>query len=147
MIRRNLLDLNVLIALTDQEHIHRRRAERWFLSQGKDNWGVCPLTEAGFIRITTNPAMQAATITVEKAIAILQSLKAHRGYRYWPIADTESWVAVTARFASRISGHQQITDAYLLGLAIKENGVLVTFDRGLRYMAGHEFADNLLVLQ
>lgn len=147
MIRRNLLDLNVLIALTEPEHIHRQKAERWFLSTGKDNWGVCPLTEAGFIRITTNPAMLSGTITMERAIAILQALSTHRGYHYWPITDAESWVAVTASFSSRISGHQQITDAYLLGLAIKEDGVLVTFDRGFKYMAGPEFSRNLLVLE
>ncbi len=147
MIRRNLLDLNVLIALTDPEHIHRRKAERWFLSTGKDNWGVCPLTESGFIRLTTNPAMQAGTITLERAIAILQALRAHPGYRYWSITDAESWIAVTARFASRITGHQQVTVAYLLGIAIKENGVLVTFDQGLKYLAGPEFRENLLVLE
>lgn len=147
MIRKNLLDLNVLVALTEPEHIHRQRAERWFLSTGKDNWGVCPLTESGFIRITTNPAMQSGAITVERAIAILQALSAHRGYHYWPITDAESWVTVASRFAARISGHQQITDAYLLGLAIKEDGVLVTFDRGLKYMAGPEFSRNLLVLE
>lgn len=147
MTRRNLLDLNVLIALTELEHIHRQKAERWFLSTGKDNWGVCPLTESGFIRVTTNPAMQAGTITLGRAIAILQALRAHPGYHYWPITDAESWVAVTARFAARISGHQQVTDAYLLGLAIKEDGVLVTFDRGIRYMAGAEFTRNLLVIE
>lgn len=145
MIRRNLLDLNVLIALTAPEHIHRRKAERWFLSTGSGNWGVCPLTESGFIRLTTNPAMQAGTIILERAIAILQELRAHPGYQYWPI--TESWVAVTTRFAARISGHHQVTDAYLLGLAIKENGVLVTFDRGMKYLAGPEFRDNLLILE
>jgi toxin-antitoxin system PIN domain toxin len=147
MIRRNLLDLNVLIALTDPEHIHRQKAERWFVSTGKDDWGVCPLTEAGFIRITTNPAMLACTITLQRAIAILQALRAHPGYHYWPISDAESWVAVTARFASRISGHQQIADAYLLGLAIERDGVLVTFDRGLKYLAGEEFSRNLMVLE
>jgi uncharacterized protein len=147
MTRRNLLDLNALIALTEPEHIHRRTAERWFLSTGKDNWGVCPLTETGFIRITTNPAMRAGTITVERAIEILQALRAHPGYRYWPITEAESWVEVTARFAARITGHQQVTDAYLLGLAIKEDGVLVTFDKGIRYMAGAEFSRNVLVLE
>ncbi|MGB0063338.1 MAG: TA system VapC family ribonuclease toxin [Terracidiphilus sp.] len=147
MIRRNLLDLNVLIALADPEHIHRQKAERWFLSTGKDDWGVCPLTEAGFIRIATNPAMRPAIIPLQRAIAILQALRMHPGYRYWPITDTESWVAVTARFASRISGHQQVTDAYLLGMAIKEDGVLVTFDRGLKYLAGPEFSRNILVLE
>ncbi len=147
MIRRNLLDLNVLIALADPEHIHRQKAERWFLSTGKHDWGVCPLTEAGFIRIATNAAMRPATIPLERAIAILQALRAHPGYRYWPITDTDSWVTVTAPFASRISGHQQVTDAYLLGLAIKEGGVLVTFDRGLKYLAEPQFSRNLLVLE
>jgi len=147
MIRRNLLDLNVLIALTDPEHIHRRSAERWFLSTGKDDWGVCPLTEAGFVRITTNPVMKLGTVTLERAIAILQSLRAHPGYHYWPITDAESWVAVTASFASRITGHHQITDAYLLGLAIKEDGMLVTFDRGLKYLAGPQFSKNVFILE
>jgi toxin-antitoxin system PIN domain toxin len=147
MTRRNLLDLNVLIALTDTEHTHRRKAERWFLSTGNEDWGVCPLTEAGFIRVTTNPAMKLGTITLERAVAILQSLRGHPGYHYWRITDAESWVAVTAQFASRITGHQQITNAYLLGLAIKEDGVLVTFDRGLKYLAGPQFSRNLLVLE
>jgi hypothetical protein len=68
------------------------------------------------------------------------------GYRYWKIDDNEDWVTLTAQFAARIFGHQQVTDAYLLGLAIKENGVLVTFDRGIKYMAGAEFSRNVLVL-
>jgi hypothetical protein len=54
---------------------------------------------------------------------------------------------LTASFRDRIFGPQQVTDAYLLGLAIKENGVLVTFDRGLRYLAGPQFSRNLLVLE
>jgi toxin-antitoxin system PIN domain toxin len=147
MIRRNLLDLNVLIALADPEHGHRQKAKRWFLATGKNDWGICPLTEAGFIRIATNPALAPAAITLEKAIATLQALKADPGCHYWPITDAENWVAVTAHFASRIAGHQQVTDAYLLGLAIKEDGVLVTFDRGLKYLAGSQFSRNLLVLE
>jgi uncharacterized protein len=147
MIRRNLLDLNVLIALAAPEHIHRSRAVRWFVATGKSDWGVCPLTESGFIRIATNPALQPATVTVPRAMAILQGLSRHPGYRYWPITDSDSWVAVTSRFASRIMGRQQITNAYLLGLAIKQDGVLVTFDRGLKYLAGHQYSDHVLVLE
>ena len=58
-----------------------------------------------------------------------------------------SWFELTASFAARITGHQQVTDAYLLGLAIKEDGVLVTFDRGIRYMAGPTSARHVLVLE
>lgn len=90
--------------------------------------------------------MHAAAHTLEQSIAILQSLKGLPGHRYWEIH--QSWVDLTARFASRISGHQQVTDAYLLGLAIEDDGVLVTFDLGLRYLAGPEFSRrNLLVLE
>jgi predicted nucleic acid-binding protein len=59
----------------------------------------------------------------------------------------KSWIDLTADFASRVLGYRQVTDAYLLGLAIKEKGVLVTFDKGIQYMAGVEFARNVLVLE
>jgi toxin-antitoxin system PIN domain toxin len=146
LIRRNLPDLNVLIALTDSEHDHHHKARAWFSSSGKENWGLCPLTEAGFIRVTANPAMHAGARGLEQSIAILQALKGLPGHFYCGI--NSSWVDLTARFAPRISGHQQVTDAYLLGLAIENDGVLVTFDRGLRYLAGPEFSSrNLLVLE
>jgi uncharacterized protein len=145
LIRKALLDLNVLIALADQRHVHHEIARSWFASSGRHNWGICPLTEAGFLRVTMNPTFRSGPHTFAQAIAILQSLKGLSGYSYWPIK--ESWVSLTAPFAARISGHQQITDAYLLGLAIRENGVLVTFDRHLKHLAGAEFAANMLVLQ
>ncbi|MGD1106907.1 MAG: TA system VapC family ribonuclease toxin [Terracidiphilus sp.] len=144
MIRRTLLDVNVLIALLEPGHGFFQKAQEWFRSSGRDNWGVCPLTEIEFVRITTNPSFFPGPRTYEQATSILAELADRPGYRYWPF--TESWAALTAPFASRITGHRQITDAYLLGLAIKENGVLVTFDRGIKYMAGPEFIRNVLIL-
>jgi uncharacterized protein len=58
-----------------------------------------------------------------------------------------SWTSLVAPFGGRLYGHQQITDAYLLGLAIKESGVLVTLDKGLRHLAGPRHSKNLLVLE
>jgi uncharacterized protein len=142
---RHLLDLNVLIALTEPAHSHYDRAHEWFNSSGKSDWGICPLTEAGFIRVTTNPAFRPVQRSMGQAIAILQMLRAYPGYSFWAIAD--SWVTLTAPLAARISGHLQVTDAYLLGLAIKNNGVLVTFDKGIERLAGAEFSRNVLVLQ
>lgn len=145
MTRRILLDVNVLIALLEPGHDFFDRAQEWFKVLGKDNWGVCPLTEIGFVRITTNPSFYPGPRTHEEATFILTELANRPGYRYWPL--TESWTSLTAPFVDRITGHQQVTDAYLLGLAIKENGVLVTFDRGLKYLAGPEFSKNLLILE
>lgn len=82
---------------------------------------------------------------MEQAIAILQVLKERDDYWYCTIH--ESWVPLTAPFAARIFGHQQVTDAYLLGLAIKEDSVLVTFDKGIQAMAGAEFSRNVLLLE
>jgi hypothetical protein len=143
--RKNLLDLNVLIALTDDNHRHYERAWDWLESSGRHSWGICPLTEAGYVRVTTNPEAHLGSRTLAKSAAVLRELMKEPGYCYWPI--TGSWVTLTAPFADRIFGHQQVTDAYLLGLAIEEDGVLVTFDRGLRYMAGPQFSRNLLVLE
>jgi toxin-antitoxin system PIN domain toxin len=141
---RYLLDLNSLIALGDPDHENHQAIHRWFKSFGKSDWGVCPLTEAGFVRVTTNPAYRPASRTIAQATAILADFAQAPGYRYWPI--TEAWSALTAPFSARLFGHQQVTDAYLLGLAVKHKGVLVTFDRGIKYLAGTDYSRSLLVL-
>ena len=145
MIRKHLLDLNVLIALVDSAHQNYQKAQAWFISSGRHRWGLCPLTEAGFLRVTTNPAYRPKPRTFGEAIAILQILKGRTDYWFWEI--DKSWVELTAPFAARVFGHQQVTDAYLLGLAIKEKSVLVTFDKGIRGMAGAEFKGNVLLLE
>lgn len=138
-----LLDLNVLIAFADEEHVHHKRVMRWFKAGGSRNWGICPLTEAGLVRLAANPKVGA--FSVEQAIEMLVELAKVPGYRYWPM--TGKWVDMVAPFASRIFGHQQVTDSYLLGLAIKENGVLVTFDKAIQFLAGPQYAANVLVLE
>ena len=76
---------------------------------------------------------------------MLAMLEKHPGYRYWPI--TTGWSTLAAPFRERIYGHQQITDAYLLGLAIKENGILVTLDKAFKFLAGERYGKHLLVLE
>jgi hypothetical protein len=84
-------------------------------------------------------------LTAKKASALLAALARHPGYCYWPI--TDGWGALAAPFRDRVFGHQQITDAYLLGLAIKEDGILVTIDRTVHSMAGPQYNRHVLVLQ
>ena len=137
-----LADVNVLIALTDEEHIHHERVMRWFNTSGHRDWGVCAFSEAGFLRVVSNP--KAGGRTVESATALLVKLSHYDGYRFWPIS--EGWASLVAPFGERVFGHQQITDAYLLGLAIKQGGVLVTFDKAIQFLAGAEYGKNVLVL-
>lgn len=139
---RYLPDVNVIVALTDPTHIHYDLATRWF-GDGKIDWGVCALSEAGFLRVSTNPKTQARS--VKESEAILAQFARLPSYRFWSMPS--GWVTLAAPFAGRVFGHQQITDAYLLGLAVKENGILVTFDKAIRHIAGPLYSKNLLVLE
>ncbi|HEV2646624.1 MAG TPA: TA system VapC family ribonuclease toxin [Acidobacteriaceae bacterium] len=143
--RRYLPDLNCLIALADPDHPHYGTAKQWFVQDGSKGWGVCPLTEAGFVRVTTNPSYGRRARTVSQATAILAGFTRSPGYFYWPIE--RPWAVLTAPFVDRIFGHQQVTDAYLLGLAVQQRGVLITFDRGLKYLAGVEYDKHVLLLE
>ena len=136
-----LLDVNVLIALTQPEHVHFKTVTNWFDTPGLD-WGVCAFSEAGFLRLSSNPSLGA--LTIDDASTILATLAQHPGYRYWPVS--VPWMSLVEPFADRVLGHQQIADAFLLGLAVREKGVLVTLDKGIRYMAGSRYAAHLLVL-
>jgi hypothetical protein len=79
------------------------------------------------------------------ASEVLAALTDHPGYRFWPMVD--DWTTLAAPFIEQVFGHQQITDAYLLGLAIKEDGILVTMDRAIQYMAGAKYRKNVLLLE
>ena len=139
---RFLLDVNVLIALVEPEHVHYEKVRAWFETSIQD-WGVCSFTEAGFLRIATNP--KARGYSMDAATLLLEEICKRPGYRFWPIET--NWMELTAPFRRRIFGHQQITDACLLGLAIRKNGVLVTLDKAMRYLAGERYARHVLVLE
>lgn len=144
VIRSYLLDLNLLLALVDSGHQQHQTATEWFEAYGKFNWGFCPLTETAFLRVAANPAYRPEPNALTQAIAVLRGLKEHHGFLYWEI--DKGWIELTAPFAARINGHRQIMDAYLLGLAIEKKGVLVTFNKGTRALAGEEFQANVLLL-
>jgi hypothetical protein len=104
---------------------------------------LCAFSEAGFLRVSTNSA--AGNRTLEQAAGVLKSFANDPCYRYWPIK--AGWTSLSEPFQDRVYGHQQVTDAFLLGLAIQENGVLVTLDKAIRYLAGPRYAKHLLVLE
>lgn len=122
-----LLDVNVVLALLDQRHVHHRAAENWFGSLVSP-WSLCAFTEAGVLRFFTRP--KTGGLSVEQVTAMLERLKRRPGYSFQPI--TADWRTLTAPFSKRIHGHNQVTDAYLLGLAVREGLVLTTFDQGIR---------------
>jgi hypothetical protein len=84
-------------------------------------------------------------LTVEESSDVLAALIRQPGYRFWPI--TTGWTTLAAPFLHRVFGHRQITDAYLLGLAVKEGGVLVTMDKAIKFLAGAQYSKNVLLLE
>jgi predicted nucleic acid-binding protein len=146
MIRRNLLDLSVVVALAEPGTERNRKVHEWLNTVGSGSCGICSLTERDFVRVFSDSSVRSQPDGLLLATAILGTWKGYSVFFCWPMPSELSWPFLTARFAVRIYGHRQITDAYLLGMAIKENGVLVTFDKAIQYMAGKEFRENVLVL-
>ena len=122
----HLLDTNVLIALLWPSHAQHELAVRWFGRHRSKGWATCPLTEAGFVRIVSNPAFSRDAVTPREAASLLAANTVASDHAFWP---DELPFADAAAFAGvRLVGHQQATDAYLLGLAIRRGGMLATLD-------------------
>ena len=124
-----LLDVNVLIALLWPAHEAHERAQRWFAKNAGQGWATCAMTQAGFVRFVSNPAFSRRPVSPLDALQVLGGSLQHPAHRFWTddIGVTEG----VARFGRRLIGHQQVTDAYLLGLAIHKKGSLVTLDKSV----------------
>ena len=124
-----LLDINVLIALSDPKHVHHEPAHRWFSAVGSTSWATCPLTETGFVRILSNPSYRSIAATPEEAAVRMRASCAAPGHVFW--RDTISIIDPTLFDLSKLHGHRQIADAYLAGLAFRNGGKLATFDANI----------------
>lgn len=125
---RALLDVNMLLALFDPAHIHYSRAKQWIDIHGVAGWASCPLTQNGFARIASKPGYPRPALLAD-ALAILNAQIRDSGHEFWP--DDISITDPNVFDHSRILGPNKITDVYLLALAVKNGGRLVTFDKGV----------------
>jgi uncharacterized protein len=135
-----LLDANVLLALAWPNHQHHVTATRWFETEASTGWATCALTELAFIRLSSNRAFSPYAVTPAKAAQLLSRLTAHHGHHYWPHLPPADLAAIYAS----CTGHQQVNDAYLLAVASREAGRLVTFDARIAYIAGNSQGFTLL---
>ena len=132
-----LLDVNVLIALAWPNHVHHAAARSWFEDRRQHGWATCPLTEAGFVRVSCNPLVVQHAVTPLDAIAVLESLTRLGSHTFWPL--DQSIVYLPESISARLQGYRQITDAVLLAAAMQRNGQLATLDGGIeRLVAENE---------
>lgn len=122
---RALLDVNVLIALLESDHTSHRSAVAWFSEHGSDGWASCPITQNGCVRIMSHPGYP-NTRSVVEVVERLRSATAHSAHDFWP--DDQSVLDEKLIDPTRVHGARQLTDVYLLALAVKRGGRLVTFD-------------------
>jgi toxin-antitoxin system PIN domain toxin len=125
---RTLFDVNVLIALLDPAHIHHRQAHEWWMANSDGGWATCPFTEHGFVRIVSQRSYPEA-ITTSEAMRLLRASAAKGDHAFW--GDDISVLDQQRFVADRIVGPKQLTDIYLLGVAVKNGGRLATFDRAI----------------
>ena len=123
---RALLDVNVLIALLDADHSLHARATEWFGSHAREGWASCPITQNGCVRIMSHPGYPNA-LPVEAIIDRLAEACRGNHHEFWH--DDISLLDEERFDASRIHGPRQLTDLYLLALAVRHGGRFVTFDQ------------------
>jgi uncharacterized protein len=141
---RALLDVNVLIALLDAGHMHHGLAMNWLGAEVQHGWASCPITQNGCIRIMSQPAYPAALLTAEVA-GRLGEAASSPDHAFW--ADDIDLLQTRAIDWQRVLGHRQVTDAYLLALAVHHGGRLVTFDKRIAVETVHNaHAEHLVVL-
>jgi toxin-antitoxin system PIN domain toxin len=138
-----LLDVNMLLALLDAAHVHHTRAKAWLLSQANPGWASCPITQNGFARVISQPSYP-SPVTVSRAVSLLQSATESGFHEFW--SDDLSLLDDTVIDHSLVHGPKQITDVYLLALALKHEGRLVALDRAIPLAAARGAQVRHLVL-
>jgi toxin-antitoxin system PIN domain toxin len=124
-----LLDVNLLLALSDPRHVHHELAHRWFSATGRSAWATCPITENGFIRIASHPSYPNSPGGVSCVTTILRKFMNCGGHHFWP--DSVSLADETLFTLGQAIASNKTTDVYLLGLAVKNGGKLATLDNSI----------------
>ncbi len=127
-----LLDVNVLVALFDPEHIHHAEASGWWIDHRDEGWASCPLTQNGFVRVISGSGYE-RPLQLAEALAVLAAQLARPDHEFWP--DDISLADAGLFNHRRLHGPGQITDAYLLALAVGRGGRLVTLDKSIPLVA------------
>ena len=130
--RVTLLDVNVLIALCDGHHEHHVEASQWFIANEKHGWATCPLTQNGAIRIMSLPRYPTPR-PVGMVTQQISKMCSSANHHFWSdnisICDSEQ---ITHK---HLLGHNQITDVYLLALAVHHQARFLTLDAGIPIQA------------
>ncbi len=142
---RQLMDVNVLLALLWPRHDSHSAAHAWFAKSGHRAWSTNPLVQLRVLRLLTNPAVTQGAVSSATALQVLSEAISQSGHEFWPL-DREMPASLKT-LAGRVRGHRQWTDALLIWQARTHDGLLVTFDSGVKQLAAAEFGAHVLLLK
>lgn len=125
-----------MLALAWPTHVHHEPAHQWFSSRRHLGWATCALTQSAFVRLSIQPSVVKVAIPMAEAIRTLESSITVPEHRFWPMES--GMLHLLPEIRERLIGHQQVTDALLLDLAILRGGKLATFDRRIEALLGRE---------
>jgi toxin-antitoxin system PIN domain toxin len=125
---RALLDVNVLIALLDRDHADHGLAQDWIRAEITHGWASCAITENGFVRVVSQPGYP-SPVSPSEAMERLEAAASTPHHEFWPCS--MSLLDATRIDRNRVHGPRQVTDVYLLALAVEHGGRFVTFDRSI----------------
>ena len=140
---RALLDINVLIALFDADHVHHAEATRWLKQNIEHGWASCPLTQNGCVRIMSQPRYPNA-LSVADVLVKLQKAVSTPYHKF--IADNISLLDADIINREWLLSPRQLTDIYLLALATENDCCFVTFDKSISLAAVKRTASTSLVI-
>lgn len=139
-----LLDVNVLIALIDPTHANHDDAHRWFARDGAHDWATCPLTENGVIRVVSHPKYPNTPGSPAVVAGVITRMRRLPNHSFWP--DDVSLLDERRVDQGKLLSTGQLTDSYLLALAVAHDGRLATFDRRLTVNAVHGGAEAICLI-
>ncbi len=125
-----ILDVNALVALAWDSHVHHSRMRNWFSNHADSGWQTCPITESGFVRVSANPKVLPHPIDVNSARQVLRSMRQVGSHQF--LTDD---VSITDTGFPEIHGYRQVTDAHLLMIARRNSKPLLTFDAAIGDLA------------
>jgi hypothetical protein len=128
-----LLDVNVVLALFDPNHVSHEAAHHWFETVGRHAWATCPLVENGVVRIASHPSYPSRPGGPKDVLELLKRLCAASSHQFWP--DSVSLLDDTLFEPNVPIAHDHINDVYLLALSVQQGGKLATFDRRIPFNA------------
>jgi toxin-antitoxin system PIN domain toxin len=139
----DLLDVNLLVSLAWPNHVHHQVARTWFRGRSSAPWATTPVTESGFVRVSSNRSAIPTAVTPAEALALLGRIRQVPGHVF--LADDVEGVFGERVEAARVVTQRLVTDAHLLAVARRHGARLATLDRGVAALAG-DGGDDVLVL-